>query len=102
MGDDFRRTPWIEGTFGTVLVDGFIGALWKIVRKGGAATLLIEPVSAVGPKDMDAVAEEGERLLTFTDPGASHVLNVAQATKSTGGPRSTRGAAGSRARPVTH
>ena len=80
--DDFKRSPWIEGNFGTVLVDGFIGAIWKIVRKGDAATLQIEPVSAVGPKDMDAVAAEGERLLAFTDPGSAHVVNVAQATKS--------------------
>ena len=86
--DDFRRTPWIEGTFGTVLVDGYIGALWKIVRKGGTATLLIEPIAPLDRRDMEAVAAEGERLLTFTDPEASHALKVAQATKS--GARSSR------------
>ncbi len=80
--DDFKRSPWIEGNFGTVLVDGFIGALWKIVRKGGVATLQIEPVVALGRRDMDAVAMEGERLLAFTDPDASHEVSVAQATKS--------------------
>ena len=80
--DDFKRSPWIEGNFGTVLVDGFIGALWKVVRKGGTATLQIEPVSAVGPKNMDAVALEGTRLLAFTDPTSSHEVSVAQATKS--------------------
>ena len=31
---------------------------------------------------MDAVAAEGERLLAFTDPGSSHDVSVAQATKS--------------------
>jgi hypothetical protein len=92
VNDDFRRTPWIEGTFGTVLVDGFIAALWKIQRKGGTATLLIEPVTPLGRRDIDAVAAEGERLLTFTDPEAPHALNVAQATKSTGVPRRTRNA----------
>jgi hypothetical protein len=92
VGDNFRQTPWIEGTFGTVLVDGFIAALWKILRKDGTATLLIEPVTTLGRRDQGAVAAEGERLLTFTDPEASHALNIAQATKSTGGPRRTRNA----------
>ena len=86
--DDFRRSPWIEGNFGTVLVDGFIGAIWKIVRKGGTATLLIEPVAPLARRDMDEVEPEGERLLAFTDPESSHVVNVAQATKSA--PRSGR------------
>ncbi len=80
--DDFRRSPWIEGNFGTALVDGFIGAIWKIVRKGDTATLQIQPVSAIGRKNMDEVAAEGERLLGFTDPEASHVVSVASATKS--------------------
>ena len=80
--DDFKRSPWIEGNFGTVLVDGFIGALWKIIRKGGAATLQIEPVVPLARRDMDAVATEGERLLAFTDPDSSHEVSVAQPTKS--------------------
>lgn len=81
MRDDFHRSPWIEGNFGTVLVDGFIAAIWKIVRKGGIATVQIEPVTAIGPKNMDAVAAEGERLLAFTNPDSSHVVSVASATK---------------------
>jgi hypothetical protein len=80
--EDFRRSPWTLGNFGTVLVDGFIGAIWKIVRKDRAATLLIESVAPLGRRDMDAVAMEGERLLVFTDPESSHVVSVAQATKS--------------------
>ena len=87
--DDFRlsRSSSIEGTFGTVLVDGFIAAIWKISRKDGAATLLIEPVVPLARRDMDAVAAEGERLLAFTDPDASHGVSVAQATKSRLAPR---------------
>ena len=80
--DDFKRSPWTLGNFGTVLVDGFIGALWKVIRKGGIATLQIESVAPLGRRDMDAVAMEGERLLAFTDPGSSHEVSVAQATKS--------------------
>jgi hypothetical protein len=67
---DFRRSPWIEGSFGTVLVDGFVGAIWKITRNGGGALLQIESTAPVERRDMDAVVAEGERLLAFTDPQA--------------------------------
>ena len=82
--DDFRlsRGSGIEGNFGTVLVDGFIGAIWKISRNGGEALLRIEAVAPLGRRDVDAVAAEGERLLAFTDPESSRVVSVAQATKS--------------------
>jgi hypothetical protein len=45
--DDFRRAPdsGIAGTFGTVLVGGFIGAIWKISRRDGEALLRIESVA---------------------------------------------------------
>ena len=90
--DDVRwsQRTMMEGRFGTVLVDGFIGATWKIVRDEGTATLRVESVAPLTRRDMDAVAEEGERLLAFTDPDASHTVSVAQATKSTAGPRRTR------------
>jgi hypothetical protein len=83
--DDFRlsRRSDIQGTFGTVLVDGFIGAIWKISRKSGEAMLRIESVVPIGRPDIDAVAAEGERLLAFTDPDASRTVSVAHATKST-------------------
>ena len=92
--DDFRlsRSSSIEGTFGTVLVDGFIGAIWKITRTKGRAVLRIESVVPLGRRDMDAVAAEGERLLAFTDPEASHELSVAQATKSAARSSRTRSA----------
>lgn len=92
--DDFRRSPWIEGNFGTMLIDGFIGAIWKISRKGGEALLRIEPVVPLAKRDRDAVRTEGERLLAFTDPEASHDVSVAQATKSTARPPSTGSGAG--------
>ena len=88
--EDFKRSPWIEGNVGTVLVDGFIGALWKTRRSGGSATLLIEPVAPLGRREMDAVAAEGMDLLAFTDPQATHEVSVAQATKSTAGSRRIR------------
>ena len=83
--DDFARAPdsAITGTFGTVLVDGFVAAIWKIRRRDGKASLRIEAVVPLGRRDMDAVAEEGERLITFADPDAERTVSVTHATKST-------------------
>jgi len=50
---------------GTVLVDGFVNARWKIVRDDGKATLTIEPFAKLGRADQAALAEEGARLLAF-------------------------------------
>lgn len=88
--DDVRwsQRSVMEGRFGSVLIDGFVGATWKTTRKDGEALLRVESVAPLGRRDMDAVAAEGERLLAFTDPDASHVVSVAQATKSN--PRSRR------------
>ena len=93
-GFRLSRSTEIQGTFGSVLVDGFIGAVWKIGRKGGEAILRVEPVVPIGRRDIDAVAAEGERLLAFTDPDASRTVSVAHATKSTATSRRTPVASG--------
>jgi len=94
--EDFRlsRSSAIHGTFGTVLVDGFIAAIWKISRNGGQARLRIESVVPLGRRDMDAVAAEGARLLALTDPDAPRSVSVAHATKSTAVSRRRRIATG--------
>ncbi len=90
--DDIRwsQRSVMEGRFGTVLIDGFIGATWKMSREKGDARLLVAPVVRVGKRDLTAVAEEGAHLLAFTDPDAkSRDVSVAQATKSVPGSRRT-------------
>jgi len=56
---------------GTVLVDGFAGGTWKIHRKGGRALLAVAPFARLARTQAAALAEEGERLLAFTDGEAS-------------------------------
>ena len=50
---------------GSVLVDGFFCGLWKIRRQRGIATLHIELYGSLSNHDRDAMAEEGEHLLSF-------------------------------------
>jgi hypothetical protein len=73
--------PGPGGTRGTVLVDGFWQATWRITRgrEGGAdaALLWVEPFTPLGPRQAAAVAEEGARLLGFAaSDAATHDVRV--------------------------
>ncbi|MFF8828540.1 winged helix DNA-binding domain-containing protein [Streptomyces sp. NPDC015131] len=54
----------------TVLVDGFVRAIWSVVRERTAATLCVEPFAPLSRAERDAVTEEGARLLAFAAAGA--------------------------------
>jgi hypothetical protein len=54
----------------TVLVDGDVVAIWRIVRAGGAATVEVEPLGGLTGADRAAVERERMRLLEFTDADA--------------------------------
>jgi hypothetical protein len=51
-----------------VLVDGFVGALWRPVLRRGSAVLHVAPLV---PLDTAEVAAEGLRLLSFLAPAAT-------------------------------
>ncbi|MGR6917861.1 winged helix DNA-binding domain-containing protein [[Actinomadura] parvosata] len=50
------------------LVDGFAAGTWQIKRSGKKATLLVTPF---GKTNLDALEEEGLRLLAFAEPDAT-------------------------------
>jgi hypothetical protein len=50
---------------GTVLVDGFVGARWKIARVRDQAILTIEPFAKLAVKVRTSIEKEGRRLLSF-------------------------------------
>jgi hypothetical protein len=73
--------PGPGGARGTVLVDGFWQATWKITRtpEGGAAVLRIEPFGHLSRGEAAAVAEEGARLLCFVAEDADdHDVHIAR------------------------
>jgi hypothetical protein len=57
--------------FGSVLIDGFVGATWTIKRSAGAATLLVALLGPLSKRESVAIEEEGERLLRFVEAGTS-------------------------------
>lgn len=56
--------------YGTVLVDGFLAAVWRVEPGRGAAppTLTVQPLARLAPADRDAVAAEAEHMLVAMDP----------------------------------
>ena len=52
-------------SFGTVLIDGFVGATWTVARKAKAATLRVAFVARPPKRERAAVEDEGARLLEF-------------------------------------
>jgi hypothetical protein len=57
---------------GAVLIDGFVGGMWRLRQSRDAATVTIE---MFGPlRERDGLEREAERVLAFCSPGASHDL----------------------------
>jgi hypothetical protein len=71
---------WGDVGWGSVLVDGFGSARWRMDIEGDAAALRVEPFLAVSRADTAAIAEEGERLARFLAPeAAAHDVRIAPA-----------------------
>ncbi|MDB4951591.1 MAG: hypothetical protein JWM27_4240 [Gemmatimonadetes bacterium] len=72
VSDEHRRGLYTANgmTFGTVLLDGYVGATWKITREKSAAVLAIQTFASLSAADEAAVAEEGATLLAFAEGGA--------------------------------
>jgi hypothetical protein len=60
---------------GSVLVDGFVAATWKMLRSSVAATLTVTPFRPLSKRHGDSVTTEGRRLLAAA-AGPSAVLDV--------------------------
>jgi hypothetical protein len=69
MSDDARlRMASANGVVpGTVLVDGFVDALWKITRDRHRAVLTVTPLRPLSKRHRATVVAEGRRLLSVTD-----------------------------------
>jgi hypothetical protein len=79
--EDRPRIFTINGIIpGTVLIDGFVRATWKISRQRQTATLVIEPFRPLSKKVSAAITSEGNRLLRFAAADQTHEVQVATPT----------------------
>jgi hypothetical protein len=62
----------------TVLVDGFVGALWKAVGSGDSALVTVQPLRALSAQQVDAIRSEGHAAGRFLHPAARHVSVVVE------------------------
>ena len=61
-----NRVGYMEGaSFGSVLIDGFVGATWTLKRGPKTATLRIALLDRLAKRERVAVVDEGARLLAF-------------------------------------
>ena len=73
LADEHRpRVMTVNGIVrGTVLIDGFVGGTWRFERAKDTATIAVTPFARLRPADRTALAEQGQRLLTASDPRAA-------------------------------
>ena len=66
-----QRLNTRNGIFpGTVLIDGFVGGVWRLTRSRRTAVLTVELFGSAPPRDRDAVGEQPQRLVTATRSGS--------------------------------
>jgi hypothetical protein len=64
-GNRFLPMPAGKGPLGALLVDGFLRAMWRIIREQDKARLVIELGGPLTKEEQTAVVDEGARLLAF-------------------------------------
>jgi hypothetical protein len=63
---DIKRAGYLEGAhFGSVLIDGLVGATWTVKRGSKTAALRIAFLDRLPKRERVAVEDEGVRLLAF-------------------------------------
>jgi hypothetical protein len=72
VGDDIRRRLFTANGLipGSVLVNGFVAAMWKMDRTGASARLTVTPFSTLSKRASASLVTEGQRLLTAAAPHA--------------------------------
>jgi winged helix DNA-binding protein len=66
--EQMRFLAELRWTVGGLLVDGFFAGTWRVIRKGGRATMEIQTFERLAAGDREVVDEEGRLLLAFVAP----------------------------------
>jgi hypothetical protein len=72
VADQYRKQVYLPGlrVSATILVDGFVRGAWKVEKKKGVASLMIEPFELLTKQQRQALSEEGEALVRFVEADA--------------------------------
>ena len=77
--ENTKRISTVNGVIpGTVLIDGFVGGMWRLGRSRDATTLSIELFGPI--RERDELVHEAERVLAFCSPDASHDIRFGPLT----------------------
>lgn len=71
-----KQMPNAVGAFvyGSVLVDGSVKAIWRVIGEGAEASMRIEPFAQISSEDMEVLAAEGRRLLALLEPATEGLV----------------------------
>ncbi len=71
-----KQMPNAPGAFvyGSVLVDGMVRAIWRVVGEGPRASMRIETLASLSETNAEAVEAEGQRLLAFLEPSSEGLV----------------------------
>ncbi len=72
VADVHRKGVYLPGlrVAATFLVDGFVRGAWKIEKAKGTVTLVLDPFEPLAKSDLQALTDEGERLVRFVEADA--------------------------------
>ncbi len=72
VADEFRKKVYLPAlrVAATILIDGFVGAVWKVEKTKGIATLSIEPLVPLTKTLRSELESEAESLVRFVEPDA--------------------------------
>jgi len=76
--DDGRRHPG-PPLRNALLVDGFVGGLWRLEQDRETATLHVHLLDPAGAARTEALTDEGERLAALAAPGRNARVTIAVA-----------------------
>ena len=72
LPEEHRKKVFLSAgrVVGTVLIDGFVGATWKVQKNKDSVTLRIKQFEPQPQKCAQALRKEGNRLIQFFDEKA--------------------------------
>lgn len=79
IANEYKSKVYLPGlrVAATLLIDGFVGGVWRMSTKKKITTLEIEPFHKLSKTNYDVLIEEAEKLVRFVEPEAqTHAVQI--------------------------